>query len=300
MRAKFLLPAYFKFIGVALLVPGLILGCLYAFFDYVIPFLNYGRHHFYLGGRNFTDEVAVTLIICGCFFVGFSRLKNENRITQRLRLNALYWAMVVNSMVIIVVEVYTALLTALDKREPRWADSPAYYLLYSIFFTLLLFLGRYWYLLNTLDKPRLKKRFYLLRYPWLNTLAQTLIGIYVVFTALSFIQSAHVDLSSNTFQDIYFVVVVPCSLLCVLTREENEVSNNRRLKATEIAYFINYALFLLATWVVYNFDYLEVIEISLSSLPIIFSIVFYFYRKTAARKSAAVAAKTDQAPLGGT
>ncbi len=290
MKTKFLLPAYFKFIGIVLLVPGLILGCFYAFFGYVMPFLNLKNGHslFYKAGGNLTDEVATTLIIVGCFFIGFSRLKNEERITQKLRLNALYWAMVVNFVTIIAIACYLVLTSVLVKHVWKWTHIPADYVNYSIFFTLFLFLARFYYLISTFREHRLKRRFYLLPHFPLNTLAKTFLILLLIMIGLSFDPSSSINSSDKWFGFTCIIVGPPCLLLCIWTKEENEVSNQARLRAALIAYLINYLLFLAATWLVYGPNYLYVILISWVSLPLIFTLVFYIERKRSFKGDAAV------------
>ncbi len=297
MKTKLLFPAYFKFIGIALLVPGLILGCLYVFFDYVLPCLSYlpkVQRYFYRAGGNLTDEIAATLIIVGCFFIGFSRLKNETRVTQKLRLNALYWAMVVNTIVVLVIAGYAAFMTALNISRPSWVEMPLYYVLYSIFLTLPLFLARYYYLLYAFNRHKLKKQFFLLPYFSLIIVAKTLVVIFGIILGLSLIPSASLDTVAKLVGPVLIILGMPSLLLCVLTKEENETSNNIRLKAVRISYFINYAIFLAVTWLIYDFIYLELLVICSLSLPLIFTFVFYISRKLAVKKSMAIAAKVSE------
>jgi len=106
-----LFPPVFKIIGLVLLLPGLAFAYLFIFQDYAFPFLNYGppspKHNEFnrTGHNNLTDEITITLIITGLIFIGFSKLKNESALTNKLRLRALYSAVLVNfvfSIVLIV------------------------------------------------------------------------------------------------------------------------------------------------------------------------------------------------------
>src|ERR1700743_2676218 len=98
MKPYLLFPAAFKILGIILLIPGSILA--YSYF-----FQSYEWHT--AGNRSligftspisdgFVDESATTFLIIGLLFIGFSRLKDERGTTQKLRLKALYWAVIVN------------------------------------------------------------------------------------------------------------------------------------------------------------------------------------------------------------
>jgi hypothetical protein len=98
MKPYLLFPAGFKILGLILLIPGSILAYSYFFQDYqwhlagsrsLISFAG-------PGSDGFTDESATTFLIIGLLFIGFSRLKNERGTTHKLRLKALYWAVIVN------------------------------------------------------------------------------------------------------------------------------------------------------------------------------------------------------------
>jgi hypothetical protein len=108
---KFLLPHKMKKIGWTLAIPAAILMVMVLNFDFTFKFLDFsrpgqaGRIHFFdrgylfnLEANNFTDEVGGLLLITGLLFIAFSREKDEDERIGRLRLESLLWAVLVNSI----------------------------------------------------------------------------------------------------------------------------------------------------------------------------------------------------------
>lgn len=115
MKTKLLFPHRFKTIGWILLVPAIILGILYLFFQIEPGFLDtkvfsiYGSDSFLsssskffqLVKNNITDEIAGVLLIIGALFVAFSREKTEDEFIAKTRLESLVWATYVNYIILI-------------------------------------------------------------------------------------------------------------------------------------------------------------------------------------------------------
>jgi hypothetical protein len=108
---KFLLPHKMKKIGWILAVPMTILMVMVLNFDFTFKFLDFSRPreaghiHFFDKGylfnlelNNFTDEVGGLVLITGLLFIAFSREKDEDERIGRLRLESLLWAVLVNSI----------------------------------------------------------------------------------------------------------------------------------------------------------------------------------------------------------
>lgn len=107
MNAKLLLPHRFKITGLILLLPSLVLGIYWRFLDWEFPVdvvLNKVEKSsaFKNGTLNFTDEIALTGIIVGLLLIAFSREKHEDEFINRIRLESLQWAVLVNYLLLIV------------------------------------------------------------------------------------------------------------------------------------------------------------------------------------------------------
>lgn len=106
MNPSLLLPNKYKWIGLIIAIPAAVLGFFYMFFDYEIPFLAFGvdtANNFsdFLKNQNFTDELIVVGLAIGLLFIAFSKEKNEDEFVSKVRLESLQWAVLVNSIVLI-------------------------------------------------------------------------------------------------------------------------------------------------------------------------------------------------------
>lgn len=110
MKIKMLLPNKYKTIGWCLTLPGFVLIIMYMYFDFDFSFLEYahgktdnffhGATIFNLTTNNFTDEIASLMLIAGLLLVAFSREKYEDERILKLRLESLLWAVLVNSILV--------------------------------------------------------------------------------------------------------------------------------------------------------------------------------------------------------
>src|SRR3982074_1325476 len=99
MKSRLLLPPRCKIIGLIVLIPSIILGIFYRFWDFSFDFLT-----IYLGPKNvfgespinFTDEIALTGLILGLLFIAFAREKNEDEFIHHARLEGWQWAVLIN------------------------------------------------------------------------------------------------------------------------------------------------------------------------------------------------------------
>jgi hypothetical protein len=298
MKPKLLFPQYFRVIGIALLIPGLVLGFYYTFCDYVLPFLSYGRPNFVRAINNFTDEWIVTLIICAEVFIVFSKLKNESRLTHRIRLNALYWAIVINCSLVIIICMYTALLTLLKIKLSSLNSFPTDYVLYNPFLILPLFYTRFNYLLFRIKKGVKYKPLPLIpNFPY-NIIGKTIAVIFIVSLIFSLAPSMKIDVSGDTFTIIYFLLVLPSLLFIVLSKEDYEINPGTRLRAMQITVYINFALLIIANWTVYGGPIFTVLEFSFVSIQVLFMFVFYWMRRSASTRVAGTPTAASISGLG--
>ena len=87
-----LLPRPFRVIGLAFIFPLIILGYFVVFKDFEFSFLDLYEYkdtdHFRANMENFTNEFTYLGLILCLFFIGFSKLRIEDKYLQKLRLDA--------------------------------------------------------------------------------------------------------------------------------------------------------------------------------------------------------------------
>ena len=113
---KFLLPHKMKRIGWLLAIPAAILMIAWMHFSFSFSFLDYYRKEAHLSFdegmlftiqiHNFTDEVGGIILIIGLLLIAFSREKDEDERIAKLRLESLLWAVLVNSILIILAIIF--------------------------------------------------------------------------------------------------------------------------------------------------------------------------------------------------
>ncbi|HEY4205904.1 MAG TPA: hypothetical protein VGM31_03785 [Puia sp.] len=142
MKTRFLFPHKYRLVGWVLAIPSLLLMILVLHADFELKFLYYGHGNsifafdgenflFNIRRHNFTDEVGSLLLIVGLLMIAFSREKEEDERTTRLRLESLLWAVYVNSawMMFAIIFFYGALFANI--------------MTYNICTPLILFIARY-------------------------------------------------------------------------------------------------------------------------------------------------------------
>jgi len=272
-------PPVFKIIGLILAIPGFVLGYLFTFFNYLIPFLNYGplesgKSIFGSTGRNnLTDEIAISFFVTGMIFIGFSRLKNENELTNKLRLNALYWSVLIN-ILIILIDVIGEFVGELF-RIPALTHH-AGFLSYDAFVVLPIFIARFYYLVHKSKKEKQSEQIYMLPFKPYN-LIWKVGSLFFIISMVASLTFPVIDTLLKQFPDCIIILFPACLLIWIWSKEKNETDlvKDIRTKAMQIAMYVNYTVFLITTWLIYGFDYLVVQVVSILSLPIIFLIVFY-------------------------
>lgn len=115
MESKLLLPHRFNRIGWCLLLPFLVLAIAYLlfkdeidlsllYFEFSKPskgsFLAGGDYLFNLKNNNFTDELIAIGLMIGLLLVAFSKEKIEDEWTAKLRLDALFWGVFINALLL--------------------------------------------------------------------------------------------------------------------------------------------------------------------------------------------------------
>jgi len=99
-KNSILLPGNFRFAGIVCLLAGIFLGVVRFYFGIKPDILNMRPFAFYSSyieskyiqfiGNNMSEEIVGLLILCGLFFIAFSRDKVETEIKAFYRVKALY------------------------------------------------------------------------------------------------------------------------------------------------------------------------------------------------------------------
>lgn len=147
MKTKWLFPHRFRLVGWIIFIPSAILGLANMYMDFdITAFANnvlYGVKPeksmvslFELfESHGITDEIAAIGVIAGLLLIAFSREKVDDEMIGQLRLEALQWSVYANYIILAI-----AILTLYDN---------AFFnvMVYNMFTVLLVFIGRFRWLL---------------------------------------------------------------------------------------------------------------------------------------------------------
>lgn len=111
MKTRFLLPYYFKFVGLALIV------VIHFPLMHLLNLMNvhfaddetslFNRHHMFF-------ILTYVMIVIGLLMVAFSKEKTEDEHISQLRLDSLQWAMYLNYVVLVISLVFTTGIDMID------------------------------------------------------------------------------------------------------------------------------------------------------------------------------------------
>lgn len=278
MKSRFLFPYRFKLIGWLLALPGFVLGYLVVYNDYKIPGfglqLRATSQLFLPAYENFTNELALTLVVAGLIFIAFSKQKIEDELTAKIRLNALYWAILVNFLLY---ALFLSAVVAINEFDMRAlangidAFLGGYtFMTYNLFTPLVIFATRFYYLLyKRNDEYVIKPTRFLANKPY-RIIGQLLT---FVFAVLVIIQVAKVKDITWVF---YILPLVMLIWVFSKEKQEDEYINAIRLDAMQIAVYANYFILLIANFTFYSTDFLLIMVFNLATIPTIFLIVFHY------------------------
>lgn len=292
MKPFLLFPRKFRIIGWLLFIPGFILGVANTFWDFKIPGfvlrLREAEGLFKGPDENFTNELALALLILGIMFIAFGKLNREDELTSKLRLNALYWAILTNYIVVVCSAVSSILN---DEFNVGYEID---YLDLNLYTPLLAFIARFYYLLHKNKNEYYIAPLHLLPHTPYNKIARLVALPSVVLFAICLVKdSGGLFLKpawSERLDLIYLILpIVLLAWMYSKERMEDEYINSLRLQAMQIAVYINCVILLVANFVYYSFDFF-VFEIhELTVLPLMFVIIFQYnlYRlsRNTSRKS---------------
>jgi len=286
MKSKFLFPSSFRPVGILLAIPGFILGYLSVYRQYAIKALEFKIYYKELfqdtaqeNVQNFTDELALSLVIVGLSFIAFSRLKREDELTARLRLDALYWGMLMNYIIYFVAYAgcWLALKSGITNYDPFWGLGNIDLLIYNTFTPLLIFIFRFQYLISYKKETYLMpKLHYMPYYPF------RLIGKWVSIICIGLILLRHLEVKFIETADqwiFYFVFLIPAGLLVWAyskNADEDELIIQFRLESMQLAVYVNYGLLLVANLIIFGPSFYTVLDYCFIS-PLLFFVLRFSY-----------------------
>lgn len=118
MTPRLLLPNRYKLIGWIIATPSFLLMLAVLHGDFAFGFLEYSNGAddikkffstgtlFSLYSNNFTDELGGILLITGLLLIAFSKEKDEDERIAALRLESLLWAVLINSILLILAMIF--------------------------------------------------------------------------------------------------------------------------------------------------------------------------------------------------
>ncbi len=107
MKTMRLLAPKWKWIGVALTVPGLVLGFFSVFYEFEFPWLNFQLRDeketdfFRKAEENFTNEIALTLTVVGLLILAYTREEVEDERVRLIRLEAFQWSVLISFLLVL-------------------------------------------------------------------------------------------------------------------------------------------------------------------------------------------------------
>ncbi|GAB3932956.1 hypothetical protein [Mucilaginibacter myungsuensis] len=278
MKARFLFPSIFRILGILMAIPGFILGYLVVFKEYKIPdFVLHLRDHASLDRaeyENFTNELALALVVVGLVFIAFSKVKREDELTARIRLNALYWAILTNYIIYAIWFLMSGSAELFHWEMMSSALSgPLHFSLNNFFLPLSIFIGRFYFLLN-----KSKNEYVEAPVHFLPNRPYGLIGKALTLILLLPAIYALFDFFGANWLDAVYYFLPLAMLLWIYSKErvEDEYINSIKLSSMQIAIYVNYVVLLLANFFCYGILFLLVQQLNLITIPLIFLIRFQY------------------------
>lgn len=279
MKSHLLFPNKFKAVGWVLFAFGFILGAAYLYWEYRIPNFGFKFSSIRYTGKpyyeDFTNELALTLVITGLLLTAFAKEKIEDELISKIRANSLYWAVLVGFAVR-----FVYLLIDQINFYSLLSESSALFIARffgilgdcQFFIPLLIFKLRFYYLINRDgDVYALDNLYYLPTRPYrfiaiIWSILLIGICIYCIYTFLE---------HPNFLDTMGSFVSLPL-IAWVYTKENNEDEfiTSLRLQSMQLAVCGYYCLLLAANLLLYSLSFLYVINLSIEIIAIIFLISF--------------------------
>ena len=274
MKSKFLFPTWCAIVGYLLAIPGFILGYLYTIKDYEIPGFGFKMREkdglFQQAFENFTNELAIFLVIGGLVLIAFSKDKKEDELSAKLRLNSLYWSIMIYYILYIVGYLYTVIFGEILFIGDHFTEM-------NLFTPLVIFIFRYNYLKYiNMESYQLSKPKFLPNKPFKSIgIIFSIIGLTVI--VLSLIIDSNKKWIEIT-QISFYVMLIFGLLLWAFSKNkvEDEMTMQQRLESLQLSVYFNYALILFLTLIAYSLLYLYVLMFAQFSILLFFVIRMEF------------------------
>lgn len=270
MKSKFLFPTWCNIVGFLMAIPGFILGYLYTFNNYEIPRFGFKMREtdgfIQKAFENFTNELAIFLVIGGLILIAFSKGKKEDELSAKLRLNSLYWSIMIYYVLYIIGYLYSVIIGEIPFIGDHLVEI-------NLFTPLVIFIGRYNYLkiLNK-DSYHLSNPKFLPNKPFKATgIVLTLLGFTLLM--VSIIIDSRKDWL-NTLETISYLILVFGLLFWSFSKnkEEDEMIMQQRLEGLQLAVYFNYAVILIFNLIAYSIIFLYVLVFAQFSILLFFVI----------------------------
>lgn len=285
MKNRYLLPHFFKIIGWILTVPGLIAGYFVLFRQYKILGFGPADLHKSLSfpENTYTDELVLTVVVFGTIFLAFAKEKKEDELTCKIRQNALYWAILINYLICIILLLAAFIKGFFFYDFHNFLELFGYEIVisqYNLFTPLIIFVLRYYYLLYIkADEYKIGKLSYLSYKPYrliAKCISLALIIGFILIYTIKWLSNDTLDFRRAV--DPMFV----CLMLSLLgwlyshEKKEDELINNVRLESMQLAVYFNYAILLVANLTLFSGWFLFFMFMNLITIEIFFLIRFYY------------------------
>ncbi len=268
MKSRYLFPKWGSIAGYFLAIPGFVLGALYMFKDYSIPGFGFRLREkdnlIEKAFENFTNELAIFLVVTGLILVAFSKDNKEDELSAKLRHNALYWSVMIYSFTYVAGLLFSLFVSGIPFVDEYISEL-------NIFTPLVIF--RYTYL------KHVNKESYLIGNPkFLPNKPFKKMGVYLSLIFLSlFIVIMVTDGEINWDYRIssygYSMLVIGLLLWTFSKNKvEDEMVMQQRLESLQLAVYFNYAFLLIATAFVYSLNFLLVLILAQFSILLFFVI----------------------------
>jgi len=288
MKTRFLFPHQLRPVGWLLAIPGFVLGYFSVYRDFHIRGLGYTLKSasIYVKGsfyHDFTNTLALTLVIVGLFLAAFSKEKKEDELTARMRYNALYWAVLANYMVYLLwlIATLTIELLHLDKDPLGSLADILGMSTYNLFTPLLIFIARYYYLRYSKNgEYKTGRMFYFPEKPYraIGQLISIPVAIIVFFAFFGSLVFKGGDPEPKDWVGILFLFLPITLLIWAYSKRNNEDEfvSTLRLESMQLAVYVNYAVLLLANLFFYSFDFMEIMFLNLGTIALFFVVRFSY------------------------
>jgi len=253
MKSKYLFPTWGSWVGYLMAIPGFILGYFNVIKNYNIPGFGLRLRDkdrlFTAAFENFTNELVIFLVIVGLLLIAFSKNKKEDELNARLRLDALYWGVMVYYLFY-----FVALCFSMGITEIPFIGDHASEL--NLFTPLVIFIIRFYYL------KYFKKESYLVSKPrFLPHTPFKQIGVVLSLSCLvlTFVLVLGIDSEEwDTLKQFIYLGLVIGLLLWAFSqnKREDEMLMQQRLESLQLAVYLNYGLLLVANVLLYSFSFL--------------------------------------------